>query len=60
MDPNENLKQQLELARLLITDDVSIDSYFDRAEHLADLVLSLHDWINKGGALPDVWIKNPK
>lgn len=43
MDPNENLRKQLEIADQ------------DDAEDLAELVLDLNRWLCGGGFLPDAW-----
>jgi hypothetical protein len=56
MDPNANLKEQLELAasihRKIDNEHVLND---DEAGRLADLVIALNDWITGGGFLPDTW-----
>jgi len=55
VDPDANLKEQLELARQLLCgehDGVEAEMVGDR---LAELVLSLHEWIGKGGFLPRAW-----
>lgn len=64
MDPNENLKSQLELAAKIVKDwenhgpsvhDYSIDE--EEAAKLAELVLALDEWISrKGGFLPESWL----
>jgi hypothetical protein len=53
MDPNANLKEQLELAKRLIDDNTDQDA----AYRLAELVLALDEWIRKGGFLPEAWDK---
>jgi hypothetical protein len=62
MDPNANLREQLELARA----DWGV-SEFDKLEpfnvdrlhtehlRLQELVLALDEWIRKGGFLPAAW-----
>ncbi len=58
MDPDKNLQEQLELAKH-IQDQYDeeggngIDQ--DDANQLAELVMSLHEWIKKGGFLPTEW-----
>lgn len=52
MDPNANLKEQIELARELVNSD-NPDPY--DAMRLAELVLSLDNWITRGGFLPANW-----
>jgi hypothetical protein len=56
MDPNENLRRQIELARRLQMQadrEKAIDP-LDALE-LAELVTALNGWIRKGGFLPVVW-----
>jgi len=56
MDPNENLRQQLELAEQLVDDD----SVSPETRELAELVLALNDWIERGGFLPAGWMNAGK
>lgn len=58
MDPNENLREQLELAQKL-RDDFSLDDLqVDRAAmRLAELVLALDEWLRKGGFYPRAWLR---
>lgn len=51
MDPTENLKQQLRIVERISRGDAT-ESDHDR---LADLILSLHEWITRGGFLPAQW-----
>ena len=52
MDPTGNLMEQFELANeILESEYVNVDD----AARLAELVLALHTWITRGGALPDQW-----
>jgi len=59
MDPDANLKEQLELARKIT--DVSLPFWGSVEEmcydvnRLAELVLALDEWIKKGGFLPQQW-----
>ena len=56
MDPDENLTAQLRLAvriQVASNNDRPIDP--DDADRLAELVLSLNDWIRGGGFLPAKW-----
>ena len=62
MDPNENLKEKLELAGQDWTGEETADLSLDElkqlhADHirLCELVQSLHLWLYSGGCLPDVW-----
>lgn len=57
MDPNANLREQLELALQIVTEDQSPDVLEAAANRLADLVLALDEWIAKGGFLPARWSK---
>jgi hypothetical protein len=52
MDPDANLKEQLEIAKA-IADGTYEGS--DDAERLAELVLALDEWIKSSGFLPKVW-----
>lgn len=56
MDPDENLKQQLEIAAKIL-DDVDNERRLDHdaAIRLAELVQSLDEWVKKGGFLPKEW-----
>lgn len=56
MDPDANLKEQLELADQLVeADDDELD--IEDARRLCELVLALNDWIKGGGFLPQAWQK---
>lgn len=58
MDPNANLKEQIELAMKMMADYESEESNGidqDDAERLAELVMALHGWLKGGGFLPDKW-----
>ncbi len=66
MDPNANLREQLQLARDIQTtwdhcgEDGNlsleqINHVADAANRLAELVLALNEWIARGGFLPDQW-----
>lgn len=50
MDPNENLREQKELAEYLVN---RADA--TKAERLAELVLALDEWVANGGFLPERW-----
>ena len=56
MDPNANQKEQLELARELqfATGRGDVVSEVDVAR-LAELVLALDEWLQKGGFYPERW-----
>jgi hypothetical protein len=56
MDPNANLKEQLELAECinLCQDRGEKCSQVDAAR-LAELVVELNEWFLKGGFLPTSW-----
>lgn len=59
MDPDANLKEQLDLARRIIR--ILDDSAYAfapvpaQAARLAELVLALDEWIVRGGFLPSRW-----
>jgi hypothetical protein len=55
MDPNANLAEQLQIAKLLLDDN---PSNAVAAIRLAELVEALNDWIKGGGFLPDAWRKS--
>jgi hypothetical protein len=53
MDPNANLDEMLQLARLI---DVGEDSWVpEQAERLAELVVAMDGWLRKGGFRPARW-----
>ena len=60
MDPQANLKEQLELARDFVreADADESDVYFqqERVLRLAELVIALDEWMRKGGFSP--WQKS--
>lgn len=62
MDPNANLKYQLELAERLQDQldrsTIKRDDFDDDIDRLCALVLSLNTWIADGGFLPTTWQKN--
>lgn len=51
MDPNANLQEQIEIAIRIHQGRAILGD----SRRLADLVISLHEWIAKGGFLPDAW-----
>ena len=66
MDPDANLKEQLEIVRDIqkVYDDCNADGTFtedqevhlgEQAGRLAELVEALDGWIVKGGFLPKRW-----
>lgn len=62
MDPDENLKEQKLLADRIANAwavDPNTDATFllDDGERLAELVVALDEWIQKGGFLPKAWQK---
>lgn len=62
MDPDENLRQQLQLAGAIIhLADEDYDAT-DDAVRLAELVQAMNDWIQRGGFLPKRWTprQNPR
>lgn len=68
MDPTVNLKEQLGLARevVKVLDDCNGDGTLTigqleylsgMAGEIAERITSLHEWISKGGALPEQWVR---
>lgn len=58
MDPNENLKEQLQLAQNILNETtLSWRNSNPNEVKLAKLVLTLDKWILQGGFLPDSWLK---
>ena len=57
MDPDANLEEQLSIARSIFLEDPdrNIENLSEEAIRLAELVLSLDEWIRKGGFLPASW-----
>jgi hypothetical protein len=56
MDPNANLKEQLEQVQLLLYGKPLLqDDYVEVAGRLAELVEALDGWLSKGGFLPGKW-----
>lgn len=59
MDPDENLRQQLQLAGAIIhLADEDYDAT-DDAVRLAELVQAMNDWIQRGGYIPFAWRNHP-
>lgn len=56
MDPTANLRKQLAVARRIIAGEGSVE---ENAVELAELVLALHEWMNKGGFPPEQWRQQP-
>lgn len=58
MDPNANLREQLELVREIQgAIDGGVTPNEESVSRLTDLVTELDGWIKKGGFLPAAWIK---
>lgn len=56
MDPNANLKEQLELAAAILEGaDAGVREWGATAHRLAELVQALDEWIENGGFLPKRW-----
>ncbi len=59
MDPNENLKEQLELVKEILAEGGCDEPDMQEMEHksirLAELIEALDGWIRKGGFLPKAW-----
>ncbi len=56
MDPNATLEEMRMLSALVMDDSVDI-SEID-VETLAELVISMDEWLSKGGFLPARWDRN--
>lgn len=54
MDPTANLEEQLRIARKILNDDEAGMAHPGDVR-LAELVLSLDEWIAQGGFLPVPW-----
>lgn len=59
MDPNANLKEQLEIARRLAEREEDELLAETGPERLAELVLALDEWLRAGGFLPAAWSRDP-
>ncbi len=57
MDPDANLKEQLELAVRLQESWEEMDAF--AVHRLCELVLALDEWIKRGGFLPQTWRRAP-
>jgi hypothetical protein len=63
MDPNANWEELLQIATTIIAaEEACSEADIDRsgdadAIRLAELVLALNEWIQKGGFLPAAWKK---
>lgn len=60
MDPTQTLTWILKVAKMIIKDWENPDSNGidqEDAKDLAENILHLNEWINKGGMLPEQWIK---
>ena len=55
MDPNANLREQLDLASLIV--NVNAGDTIDEGDTLrfSELVLALDEWLRNGGCLPTDW-----
>jgi hypothetical protein len=58
MDPNANLKELLRIANQVVSEDDHDEGIsHDVSARMAELVISLDGWINRGGFLPERWIQ---
>lgn len=57
MDPDENLAAQLSIAKEIMRVEDIYGTQDSEAVRLAELVLALDTWIDKGGFLPNRWTK---
>lgn len=58
MDPNANLKEMLQIAKNIDNNEIYHEIDPQDVFDLAKLVLSLDNWLRKGGFLPDAWTQN--
>lgn len=56
MDPDEYLNEQLEISKRILDGDEEIDE--NDVSRLAELVVSLHEWMTSGGFMPAAWEEN--
>ena len=58
MDPDANLNEQLELATKILeaSTPAERDEAFEDAGRLAELVISMNEWLTHQGFLPKVWM----
>jgi hypothetical protein len=52
MDPNENIKRQIEIANEIIELDIPDEAVANLGSELAELVIALDEWRRKGGYDP--------
>ena len=55
MNPNENLQNQIDIARDIMEGNYNKEDIDIYADELAEYVLELNDWIQSGGELPEIW-----
>jgi hypothetical protein len=55
MDPDANLKEQLEISWEFFSEKVPFPESREKAERLAELVLALDEWLTNSGFLPARW-----
>ena len=56
MDPNANLAEQITIAKTIHSEEIdNLITLAINAGRLAELILSLNEWIQLNGALPDLW-----
>ncbi len=60
MDPNANLREQCEIAAMIIrlsdhSSNVDATMVLNAAERLTELVIALDEWISRGGFVPTQW-----
>ena len=54
MDPNANLREQLTIAKFILSDK---EEQTYGVVRLAELIIALDEWITKGGFLPERWME---
>ena len=55
MDPDENIRKQLEIAMRITTEECTNEQIIQGACELAELVRALDGWITRGGFIPARW-----
>ncbi len=53
MDPTENYRRQIDLARRILEIGEDLTDPLDSALELAEYVVALHNWLAEGGFQPD-------
>lgn len=57
MDPNENLRELLLIAKQVISASDEEIAHYDISDRMAELIVSLDGWLSGGGFLPERWVR---